>query len=177
MITGHVDYVLYRDADPETRAKFREGAVQAGMFKEGAPRRWTCGRCKWPSVLDEMGIAHGDESLEGLPVCPTHGCPAVGWEHFEENALTPIPIIRFRHGEFVVDCVEGEQMRVRREGDATITTAEVVEASPGRVTSILGPVMENEREVYKVRYEQLPPHLDSYWPYPLVVDVSEVTVS
>ncbi len=69
-------------------------------------------------------------------------------------------------------------MRVRRESSvATVaTTADVVEASPGRVTFILGPVLENDREVYKVRYEKQPPHLDSYWPYPLVVDVSNVIV-
>jgi len=179
MMSGHVDYVPYRGANPETRAKFHERAVQAGMLRETAPRRWTCGRCKWTSVLGEMGIAYGDKSVVGLPVCPSHGCPAVGWEHFEENSLTPIPIIQFHFREFIIECIEGEHVTVRREraAAAVATKADVVQASPGRVTSILGPVLENDREVYKIRYQQQPPHLDSCWPYPMVVDASDIITS
>lgn len=81
-----VKYVPYREADTDLRASFNERAVHASMLGHEAPRRWTCGLCKWPSVLDEMGIAYGDQVVEGLPVCPTHGCAAIGWKHFEENS-------------------------------------------------------------------------------------------
>jgi hypothetical protein len=92
---GHVAYVLYDEAEPETRAAlFSRAERELGLTLPTKPPAGSallliCTQCNFPSTIHEIGIAYGDVEAAGAPVCPTRGCSGIGWAAF---ALRTVPL-------------------------------------------------------------------------------------